>query len=266
MAEKDLRVLRGGAAEAAEPAPGSPNQLTIEELAERSGMTVRNIRAHRARGLLPPPEVRGQTGFYGDEHLSRLRLIQEMQADGFNLQAIERLLSGSYGAAEQILGFRRALATPFETERTEIISAEQLGERLGEPDEDDLEQAERIGVLIVLEDGTYEVPSPTLLAAAEEIVARGVPLSAGLALVEELQRHCARAARLFTKLFLDDVWKPFEAAGHPDDQWPAVVEALERLRPQASEVTLAVFQQKMTDAVESAMGHALDRRSKRSRR
>ena len=31
------------------------NALTIEQLAAESGMTVRNIRAHRARGLLPAP-------------------------------------------------------------------------------------------------------------------------------------------------------------------------------------------------------------------
>jgi DNA-binding transcriptional MerR regulator len=265
MADKDLRVLQGGAAPAR--AAGSPGEhdLTIEELAERSGMTVRNIRAHRARGLLPPPEVRAQTGFYGDEHLARLRLIQEMQADGFNLQAIERLLSGSYGAAEQIVGFRRALTAPFETEPTEIVSADEVDRRLGRPRTRDLKKAEELSVLIPLDDGTYEVPSPTLLRAAEEIVERGVSFGAGLALVDEIQRHLARTARLFTGLFLDEVWKPFEAAGHPDAEWPAVVEALERLRPLASEVTLAVFQQHMTSAVESAVGHALDRRAKKGR-
>ncbi len=38
--------------------------MTIRELAERTGMTVRNIRAHQTRGLLPPPVVRGRTGYY----------------------------------------------------------------------------------------------------------------------------------------------------------------------------------------------------------
>ena len=65
--------------------------LTIDELAQRTGMTVRNIRAHQSRGLLPPPEVRARTGYYGPEHVARLRLIRDMQAGGFNLKAIERL-------------------------------------------------------------------------------------------------------------------------------------------------------------------------------
>ena len=45
------------------------NDLTIEQLAAQSGMTVRNIRSHRARGLLPAPEVRDRVGYYGPEHL-----------------------------------------------------------------------------------------------------------------------------------------------------------------------------------------------------
>ena len=56
--------------------------LTIDELAQRTGMTVRNIRAHQSRGLLPPPEVRGRTGYYGPEHLARIELIREMQGAG----------------------------------------------------------------------------------------------------------------------------------------------------------------------------------------
>ena len=69
-------------------------------------MTVRNIRAHQSRGLLPPPEVRGRTGYYGAEHVARIELIKEMQADGFNLRAIRRLMETSDGAVEEVLGFR----------------------------------------------------------------------------------------------------------------------------------------------------------------
>ena len=39
---------------------GGDEQLTIDQLAQRTGMTVRNIRAHQSRGLLPrPPCARG---------------------------------------------------------------------------------------------------------------------------------------------------------------------------------------------------------------
>src|SRR4028118_1034394 len=60
--------------------------MTIDELARETGMTVRNLRAHQSRGLLPPPEVRGRTGYYGREHVDRVEPIKELQADGVTLQ------------------------------------------------------------------------------------------------------------------------------------------------------------------------------------
>src|SRR3954470_22120838 len=90
--------------------------LTIDELAQRTGMTVRNIRAHQSRGLLPPPEVRGRTGFYGPDHVARIELIQELQAEGFNLDLIRRLLENAGGSSSEVLRFKHALAQPFGTE------------------------------------------------------------------------------------------------------------------------------------------------------
>src|SRR3954465_11955322 len=111
----------------AEAAAGPP----IDERARETGMTVRNIRAHQSRGLLPPPEVRARTGYYGQEHVARLRLIQEMQGAGFNLKAIERLVDPSGGAGEQILDFSRELLTSFATEEPEFATAEDLLARFG---------------------------------------------------------------------------------------------------------------------------------------
>jgi DNA-binding transcriptional MerR regulator len=90
----------------------SPNQLTIEQLAAQSGMSVRNIRAHQARGLLAPPEVRLRVVYYGPEHVARPQLIRDLQDEGPNLNGIKRLLEQSNGTAERLLRFREALAAP----------------------------------------------------------------------------------------------------------------------------------------------------------
>src|SRR5205809_3380886 len=100
--------------------------LTIDELARRTGMTARNIRAHQSRGLLPPPEVRGRTGYYGPEHLARVELIRELQTEGFNLEAIRRLLEGAGGRSDEILRFTRAIREPFEDEQPEIVTLKEL--------------------------------------------------------------------------------------------------------------------------------------------
>ena len=105
------------------PAKG---EMTIRELAQRTGMTVRNIRAHQTRGLLPPPVVRGRTGYYNEEHVARIALTREMQADGLNLEAIRRVVESGEGSATEIFDFTRALRAPFEDETPEIVEAEEL--------------------------------------------------------------------------------------------------------------------------------------------
>ena len=98
-------------------------ELTIEQLAYETGMSVRNIRNHQSRGLLPPPEVRARIGYYGPDHVARLRLIQEMQAEGFKLSAIERLI-GEHGAGvDRFVGLRQAITAPFEARRRRCSAA-----------------------------------------------------------------------------------------------------------------------------------------------
>src|SRR5215217_4392259 len=152
----------------ADPASGEAN-LTVEQLAYRTGMSVRNIRNHQSRGLLPPPEVRARIGYYGPQHVARLRLIQEMQADGLKLTAIKRLIGEHGASAERFVGLRRAITAPFDVESPEVLDADDLAERFGRQDERILARAEKLGVLVPLGDGRFEAPSPALLRAAEEV-------------------------------------------------------------------------------------------------
>jgi DNA-binding transcriptional MerR regulator len=237
--------------------------LTVEQLAAEVGMSVRNIRNHHTRGLLPPPEVRARVGYYSAEHVARLRLILDLQADGFNLAAIERLLSGSHGLAERLLGLRIAVTTPFEAESPEIITADELTARFGEVDPKDAERVRRLKLLVPLGDGRFEAPSPALLAAAEQVVALGIPLHAALVLVEKVSRDCESISRAFTRLFLRELWEPFDQAGQPDDGWDELIEGVSALRPLASEALLALFKQRMTTQLEEAFGKVLEHQAKR---
>ncbi|HEY5316675.1 MAG TPA: helix-turn-helix domain-containing protein, partial [Solirubrobacteraceae bacterium] len=79
-------------------------------------MSVRNIRSHQARGLLAPPEVRMRVGYYGREHVAQLRLIRELQDEGFNLNGIKRLLDDTPGTAERLLALRRTITATDEAE------------------------------------------------------------------------------------------------------------------------------------------------------
>jgi len=228
-------------------------EMTIDEVARRTGMTVRNIRAHQSRGLVPPPEVRGRTGYYGDEHLARIELIKELQADGFNLEAIRRLLESARGSSSEVLDFSRKLRAGFEDEEPEILTEEEMAERWGGPlDPELMARSERLGLLHMLGDGRIEILSPRLQRAGVELARLGVPPGTALDVTAQLRTHARGVARVFIDLFMESVWKPFSRAGRPEEEWPQVREALERLRPLASEALLAIFQQVMSEAVEQA--------------
>ncbi len=237
--------------------------LTVEQLAYETGMSVRNIRNHQSRGLLPPPEVRARIGYYGPEHVARLRLIQEMQAEGFKLSAISRLI-GEHGAdADRFVGLRQAVTAPFATEAPEVMTREELVGRFGIDDDRLLEKARKLGLLIDLGEERYEAPSPALLRAAEEVTAMGIDLPAALRVIEKLNRNAQSSARTFVDLFVEEVWKPFDEAGRPEDGWEEIIKSIERLRPLAFDALNATFRLTLGDEIEQAFGEVLERRQKK---
>jgi DNA-binding transcriptional MerR regulator len=247
--------MLGGMAEARDE-----RQLTIDQLAQASGLTVRNVRSYQSRGLIGPPRVQGRTGYYDAEHLARLALIRDMQTQGFNLTAIAHLLEQASGSSEEVLGFTRSLMTPFETETPEIIGHDDLVARLGATNEDNLiAKAQKLGLVIPITDDSFEVPSPILLTAGEQLVALGVPLEAALDMMDKLRRETQRIAQTFVQIFLEHIWKPFDEAGRPESDWPQVRAALDQLRPLASEALTAAFRPTMGNAVEAAFDREIVR-------
>jgi DNA-binding transcriptional MerR regulator len=257
MANRPLRAIDD------DPDGGAEPHLTVEQLASQTGMSVRNIRNHQSRGLLPPPEVRARVGYYGEEHVTRLRLIREMQAQGFKLNAIKRLIGEHGPSVQHFVGFKRAVTAPFETESPEVLSLQEVRDRFGDVSEKEAAKAAKLELLVPIGDGLYEAPSPTMLRAAEEVLARGVPLAAALTVIEKVKRNSETTSRVFVQLVLDEIWKPFIDAGQPKDRWPEITESIERLRPLASEVVLAAFKQTMEAEVERAFGKILEEQSKR---
>ncbi len=234
--------------------------MTIDDLARQTGMTVRNIRAHQSRGLVPPPEVRGRTGYYGDAHVGRIELIQELQADGFNLESIRKLLEGAGGSSSEVLNFSRTLRAPFEEEQPEILTEEEFAERWGGPlDSRLMARSQKLGLLRDLGGGRYEILSPRLQRAGQELAELGVGPDVALEVASQVRSSARRVSRVFIDLFLENVWKPFNDAGRPEEEWPKVREALERLRPLASEALLAIFQQVMSETVEEVTGREIQR-------
>lgn len=237
--------------------PGEQNELTIDELARETGMTVRNIRAHQSRGLLPPPAVRARTGYYGEQHIMRLRRIRQMQADGFNLTAIQRLLDRTDGAGDEALDFGRVALGAFSEEQPVFLTASELERRFGR-DPETMRKAESLGLVRALPDGRFEFQSPTLLYAGEQLVSLGIPVARALAVVETVQRNSQATAREFVRLFMEDVaGSDRQRTPRSGEEWERLRAALERLTPLATDALRATFQQTMRRAVEEAVEQML---------
>lgn len=248
-------ALRAGA----EPSEAGAD-YTIDQLAGLAGMTVRNVRAHQSSGLLPPPVLRGRTGYYGDDHLDRLRLIREMQAAGFNLRAIGQILEAvPPGVAADVLGIERTLRTAWTEEAGEIVDAADLVARFpGLHDAGELLVEEDVALVRDLGDGRIEVHSPTLLRVAETLWRLGIPLAAARSVQRELTSHAESIASAYVRLFLEEVWQPFADRGQPDEEWPRIRHVLDELRPLALESLLATFRVAMSRAVTEAMDRVIE--------
>ena len=199
--------------------------MTIRELAERTGMTVRNIRAHQTRGLLPPPVVRGRTGYYNEEHVARIELTREMQADGLNLEAIRRVLESGDGSATAISRLHPALRVPFEDETPEIIEADELAEIWGAEgrNQERLRAGRKARAsLRTLPDGRIEVISPRMQQAAAELAELGIGAEAALAVGGEAETPRRRRRPRLRRPLRQEIWEPFEQAGRPEQDWPRI--------------------------------------------
>lgn len=235
--------------------------ITVGDLADRTGVTVRNIRAHQSRGLLDPPRVVGRTGYYDEEHVDRLRLILELQSEGFNLAAISRIIDSAGESSGELLQFTRDVRAPYETEQPEILAEAEIAGPWGESrlGPEVLRRVEELGVMRPLGGGRFEVISPKLLQAGAEMAEIGIPVETALDALEALKGRSTAIAEVFIGVFNDQIWEPFDRAGRPVEEWPRVRDALQRLRPLASDAFIASFQFAMEEASERAISDAIRR-------
>jgi len=62
--------------------------VNLQDLCDRTGLSVRTIRFYITERLLPGPEGRGSATTYGEEHLERLLLIRELAEQRLPLSEI----------------------------------------------------------------------------------------------------------------------------------------------------------------------------------
>ena len=201
--------------------------LTVEEVAARTGVTVRTIRYYQSEGLLPTPTRQGREVRYGDEHLERLELITRLQERGLRLQAIAELVRQGDSAADW-LGLTESLTQPWTEDRPLLLAETELTQRIGtDVAVDDLV---RTGVVERRADTTpvtYLVPSPGMLDIAVQLAGLGIDLDVAARLRQLLQDRLRGLATELVQRFTDEVSLDLLADAGPAD----LTRTLEQLRP-----------------------------------
>jgi DNA-binding transcriptional MerR regulator len=219
--------------------------LTLDELTERVGMSVRNIRFYTTRGLVPPPLRHGRSGLYTADHVVRLELLQELQSHGFTLAAIERYLSAiPADASPETVAMHRALLAPWSADGRDEMDRAELERRTGRTlSEADVHQLEQFAVIVPSGEGTWLV-SATYLSIGIGLIDLGFPVEAAAATREIYQRHGRQMAEELSEVFRTQVRPAYEATGASHEQIRSV---LERIKPLSIASIVAAYEEAVED-------------------
>jgi DNA-binding transcriptional MerR regulator len=204
--------------------------LTLEELTARVGMSVRNIRFYTTKGLVPPPIRRGRSGYYSTDHVSRLELVQELQAHGFTLSAIEKYVARiPADATPQDIALHRTMLAPWQADLPVEMSRAELDTRSGRTlSDEDLTTLAALGIVSPTRRGRYEV-AVSQLSVGLGLLDLGFPLEAALAAADVYAEHGRQLAKELNELFRTMVWPVYREAGASADTLRGVVERLKPL-------------------------------------
>jgi DNA-binding transcriptional MerR regulator len=233
----------------ARPATSEFDEFTIDELAVRTGMTVRTVRFYATEGLLPAPQRRGRMAYYDARHRMRLELIRTLQEHGYTLAAVERVLARIPVEANPAeYAVHAAVLAPWLPEQTAEIDRAGLERRAGRRlSEDEIGYLGQVGALEPVGAAVFRI-SPAMLGHAVELLQLPVPTRVLQDSAQIIDEHATAVANGLTEVFVDAVWGPYQRGEIDHGELLAM---LARLRP------LAV------QGLVSAFGRAADRAARR---
>lgn len=222
------------------PTENVSEEMTLDELTARVGMSVRNVRFYTTKGLVPPPVRRGRSGYYCADHVARLELVRELQAHGFTLSAIEGYMRRiPADATPETIALHRTLLAPWMPELPETISRKELVRRAGRPlSDDDLATLNVLGIVYPTKQGKFQV-AVAHLSMALQLLELGLPHDTAIAAQEIFAAHGRAIAEELTDLFKKQVWPVYKEQGVPADH---VREMVEKFKPVSVAALVASYE------------------------
>lgn len=230
-----------------------------DEVARAAGVKVRNLRYYQERGLLPPPRREGRIAWYSDDHLTRLRLINDLLGRGYTVNGIAELLAAweQGGGLSQLLGLEREMTRDWEQDDSVVMSRAELRELFGPTaSPGDTRRAAELGYVTI--DGDLVTHrSRRLLEATVTLVRAGVPLAEVLDAGDFVQTQAAAVADRFVALFSTHVIGTDGLEQLSATRLQHITEAVAALRPLAGEVVATEFARAMARRVDAEVAGLL---------
>lgn len=230
--------------------------LNVDQLAARVGMSVRTVRFYAGRGLIPPPRREGRNGYYGADHIARLELVRELQAHGFTLSAIEGYLENiPETASPERVALHRTLLAPWTTDLPETVKRAELEVRTGRAlTDDDIELLVAVGVVEPTPDDDVFQVAPAHLAVGVQFLQTDMPLDVALAARKIFDEAGKKVAHDMTEVFRTMWWPALRSSGRSAEDITALVE---RFKPLTIQALVTAYE----TAVDEAKRETVRRRS-----
>ena len=212
----------------------------IDDLARVSGVTTRNIRVYRERGLLPAPRRVGRVTLYSDAHVSRLALISSMLSRGYALAHIDELLTAwqNGGQIADVLGLEHDLTEIQESGGVRSTTLAELSE--AGIDDDAATRLAKLNVITIIADDEVTVDEPDVLNAILPLVTETRSAATVIDVVERVYPAFEALHQTLVEA-ADTLTTP--AGGTSDQQLTEVTLTLIQLRALADAATRATLTQ-----------------------
>ena len=207
-------------------------EMRVDELARRARLTVDTVRYYQSRGLLPGPRRSGRVALYDDEHLRCLERVRALQAKGFTLATIARVLAGELDAADLALVGALAGEVLHGSEEG-LLDLEELAERTGVP-AGILRAVQHEGLLVPRRIGDqvgYTADDVAAARAGLVMLEWGIPLDALLDLARRHDSAMREVAGKAVEMFDAHIRSAGAADGDVESRARKLVDAFEALLP-----------------------------------
>lgn len=220
----------------------------MEDLSERSGVSIEVIRSYQSKGLLPPPRHQGRIALYGARHLERLNTIRDLKSRGHSLRAVGAMLSEPGGGRSGYNVFAAG-----ELAQAELLTLAELAEKTGMP-VPMLRSLEASGVLRPVrsdDEVAYTAADARAVRMLLALVGSGVPMEEFMAVARIQLAAADDVARGAVELFMRYIREPLVASGITQKQEADRMVAAFRLLVQAASGLIAYnFERMMLETVQ----------------